>query len=313
MQPFVAFCPHPDPPLVPGTLNFGNSFCLDWDHLTLEPLAHLMAQSSCDYPSIAQASELLTRWVSQHGPSRLRLLFALLPRVRSIIALAAVCANNVSLVHHLDIEFDVGTLCEAHNLVETAARFGHVDVLRLITRLPRFNFVVTTQAIVDASKHGQVAALQFLHDWDGRTGGAWTTRAMDFAAANGHIVVVEWLHMHRTEGCSHWALDGAARNGHLKVVHFLVNHRTEGRVGDALVHAAREGHLKVVQYLLTKSSARQPVQAICAAVEQQRYDVVDTLYQHGGPTYVDDAVAHSKSQGNARVVELLQKVPLTIE
>ncbi len=46
-------------------------------------------------------------------------------------------------------------------------------------------------------------------------------RAMDRAAANGHLEVVRWLHANRTEGCTTSAMDDAAKNGHLEVVQWL--------------------------------------------------------------------------------------------
>ena len=42
--------------------------------------------------------------------------------------------------------------------------------------------------------------------------------AMDWAAENGHMHVVQWLHENRKEGCTTDAMDYAARNGHLDVV-----------------------------------------------------------------------------------------------
>uniref|UniRef100_A0A7S3Y0I1 Uncharacterized protein n=1 Tax=Heterosigma akashiwo TaxID=2829 RepID=A0A7S3Y0I1_HETAK len=55
-----------------------------------------------------------------------------------------------------------------------------------------------------------------------------TTDAMDGAAWNGHLSVVEWLHANRSEGCTTDAMDGAAWNGHLSVVEWLHANRTEG-------------------------------------------------------------------------------------
>jgi hypothetical protein len=44
---------------------------------------------------------------------------------------------------------------------------------------------------------------------------------MDWAAENGHLQVVEWLHENRTEGCTTNAMDSATHNGHLHVVEWL--------------------------------------------------------------------------------------------
>jgi hypothetical protein len=43
----------------------------------------------------------------------------------------------------------------------------------------------------------------------------------DDAAANGHLVVVKWLHANRNEGCTRYAMDRAEANGHLDVVRWL--------------------------------------------------------------------------------------------
>ncbi len=40
--------------------------------------------------------------------------------------------------------------------------------------------------------------------------------------------MVAWLHWNRNEGCTYEAMDRAAQNGHLKVVQFLHTHRREG-------------------------------------------------------------------------------------
>jgi hypothetical protein len=41
---------------------------------------------------------------------------------------------------------------------------------------------------------------------------------MDYAARNGHVDVVKWLHENRTEGCTTNAMDDASYNGHVDVV-----------------------------------------------------------------------------------------------
>jgi hypothetical protein len=51
---------------------------------------------------------------------------------------------------------------------------------------------------------------------------------MNYAASNGHLQVVKWLHEYRTEGCTAKAMDLAARNGYLEVIKWLHENRTEG-------------------------------------------------------------------------------------
>lgn len=54
-----------------------------------------------------------------------------------------------------------------------------------------------------------------------------TTDAMDWAAGNGHLDVVHWLHENRSEGSTTAALDMAAERGHLPTVFWLQLNRTE--------------------------------------------------------------------------------------
>ena len=62
----------------------------------------------------------------------------------------------------------------------------------------------------------------------------FTTDAMDWAALNGHLPMVQWLHQNRTEGCTTDAMDWAAMEGHLHVVQWLHENRTEGCTTDAM-------------------------------------------------------------------------------
>lgn len=55
-----------------------------------------------------------------------------------------------------------------------------------------------------------------------------SVNAMNYAAAEGHLDVVQWLHEHRGEGCTFSAMDGAAADGHLQVVRWLQENRIEG-------------------------------------------------------------------------------------
>jgi len=48
---------------------------------------------------------------------------------------------------------------------------------------------------------------------------------MDFAASNGHLDVVKWLHANRHEGCTQCAIKDAYRNGHFEIVQWLINNR----------------------------------------------------------------------------------------
>ena len=84
---------------------------------------------------------------------------------------------------------------------------------------------------------------------ESRCGGKFDEDVMDWAAKNGHLDVVVWLHENRTEGCSVEAMDWAAKNGHLDVVKWLHENRTEGCSKDAMYWAVGNGHWDVVEWL----------------------------------------------------------------
>jgi hypothetical protein len=63
---------------------------------------------------------------------------------------------------------------------------------------------------------------------------------MDYAAC-GHLEIVKWLHINRTEGCITNAMDYAAQRGHLEIVKWLHINHTEG----CTTNAARHGHLEL--------------------------------------------------------------------
>ncbi|KAF0760318.1 hypothetical protein AaE_003586 [Aphanomyces astaci] len=54
------------------------------------------------------------------------------------------------------------------------------------------------------------------------------TRVWKFAARNGHLPVIQYLHMHQFPGCTSHVMDTAAGNGHLDIVSFLHSFRGEG-------------------------------------------------------------------------------------
>ena len=97
-----------------------------------------------------------------------------------------------------------------------------------------------------AAENGHLDIVVFLHTF--RVQGC-STRAMNLAASNGHLDIVKFLHTFRVEGCTTYAMDNAARNGHLDIVKFLHQFRTEGCSKYAMDFAAYNGHLEIVEFL----------------------------------------------------------------
>ena len=98
----------------------------------------------------------------------------------------------------------------------------------------------------NAARNGHLHVIECLHLI--RSEGC-TVDAMDWASQNGHLHVVKWLHENRSEGCTDYAMDNAARNGHLHVIEWLHLIRSEG-CERAIVYATRNGDFNVVKYLV---------------------------------------------------------------
>ncbi|TMW58636.1 hypothetical protein Poli38472_010195 [Pythium oligandrum] len=117
-------------------------------------------------------------------------------------------------------------------------------------RRRRFDYplraTVSIHAMDEAAVNGHLQVVEYLHEASSE---GCTTRAMGEAAGNGNLHVVKWLHEHRTEGCTTQAMRNAAENGHFEILQFVHECRTEGCTIEAIESAARSGHLEIVQFL----------------------------------------------------------------
>ena len=102
-----------------------------------------------------------------------------------------------------------------------------------------------------AAENGHLEVVKWLHEnKKDCTISQCSPYAMDLAAGNGHLEVVKWLHENRTEGCTTDAFDWAIKNVQLEVVEYLHKNRTEGWTIDTFDWAAKYGHPEVIEYLL---------------------------------------------------------------
>lgn len=74
---------------------------------------------------------------------------------------------------------------------------------------------------------------------------------MNLTAAKGHLDVIQWLHEHRTEGCTEEAVNGAAANGRIHIVRWLLENRSEGFSGNGIHKAAVNCHADMLALLLS--------------------------------------------------------------
>ncbi|EQC25792.1 hypothetical protein SDRG_16340, partial [Saprolegnia diclina VS20] len=88
---------------------------------------------------------------------------------------------------------------------------------------------------------------------------------MASAGSFGHLVVVEILHQHRTEGTTTNAMNWAAATALLEVVHWLPADRSEGCSALAFYYAARNDKMEMLRFLVTLQGTEALQHAFAAA------------------------------------------------
>ncbi|CAK4276684.1 unnamed protein product [Aphanomyces euteiches] len=150
-----------------------------------------------------------------------------------------------------------------------AAQCGHIELVHQFAggRDPEDILL----ALDVAARCGHRECTWFLFQCVGRA----SPNAIDGAAAEGYLDVIEFLHSHG-QPCTENALTKASENGHTSVVAFLIQNRPEGCTPHAIEAAAANGHLHVLQ-LLSQTPAQCTAQALRRAAAAGHSTVVDFL------------------------------------
>ncbi|CAM9603912.1 unnamed protein product, partial [Hapterophycus canaliculatus] len=123
---------------------------------------------------------------------------------------------------------------------------------------------------------------------------AFTTAAVDGAAAKGHLEVIRWLYHHRREGGTSAALEAAAANGHANILDWLTRNMPPGPSDEneaprekrsilypsALDRAAANGHLGVVRWF-HRRDALKGYMYTAAAADDFTYRLMDEAASNG--------------------------------
>lgn len=164
-----------------------------------------------------------------------------------------------------------------------------------------------------AARNGHLCVIKWLHR--NKMEGC-TQDAMDWAAKYGHLEVVEWLHNNRMEGCNTYAMDWAAANGHLEVVEFLHSNRTEGCTRYAMNWAASANHLEIVKWLHFNRTEGFTRDAMNYAAGNGKLDTVKWLY-FNTKVCTKDAIKSATQDGYIEIANWIRhemnKFPVTNE
>ncbi|DBA00045.1 TPA: hypothetical protein N0F65_003711 [Lagenidium giganteum] len=182
-----------------------------------------------------------------------------------------------------------------------AVVLGRLDLVQWIhTHTEGF---VQATAFIEAAHRGHLDIVKYFHEQDFPS----STDVMDVAARQGNLAIVEFLHRHRTEGCTTNAMDDAAEGGHLKVVRFLDTHRAEGCTTSAMDSAARNGYVAVVKYLHENRAEGCTSDAMDLAASMGMLEVVRYLHSHRTEGCTPLAMDLAASNGWLNVVRFLHE------
>ncbi|KAF0686263.1 Aste57867_21869 [Aphanomyces stellatus] len=181
------------------------------------------------------------------------------------------------------------------------AQHGTSLLPRLLCTMPYMHTLVAHAAAFS----GDIAVLHILHDT--RDIASVDGNLIDVAAARGHLLVVEFLHVHGHKGCTDEAMTQAALEGHVDVVAYLATHRTEGCQWNTANRAIIEGcSVEMLSALHDHPFAEFSATTMDNAAAAGRLDLVEFLHAHrpdeGCTTAAMDEAA---AQGRLDIVQFL--------
>ncbi|TYZ52112.1 hypothetical protein PybrP1_003935 [[Pythium] brassicae (nom. inval.)] len=187
--------------------------------------------------------------------------------------------------------------------VNAAAPLGHLHIVQWVyANVP--GDIRSPDAMDRAAHNGFLEVLQLVH---ANPNSGCTASAMNGAAANGHLDIVKWLHANRAEGCTTTAMDSAAASGHLDIVKWLHTNRGEGCTTYAIDRAANSGHLEIVRWLHAHRTEGCTASAMDGAAANGHLDTVKWLHTNRTEGCTVLAMDSAAGNGHLEVVKWLHE------
>ncbi|EFA75342.1 hypothetical protein PPL_11418 [Heterostelium album PN500] len=203
-------------------------------------------------------------------------------------------------------------------LYQTAVKYGHLHIVHYIMRhakpdknnwkLESIIGSPTNRAV--SSLYGNIPIIKWIYqrfvmNGYGNHGDTTNKNLMDYAAINGHLPMLQWLHVNRNEGCTKMAMDLASMNGDLPTVQFLHENRSEGCTSDALNFASENGHFQVVQFLHANRSEGCSTHALDNAAKNGHFKIVQFLHANRSEGCSTLAIDQAAKNGHFKIVKFL--------
>lgn len=222
--------------------------------------------------------------------------------------------------HFETVQWLVTTFPRAGWTLGPAALGGHLEMIKWLHQhanvnsehrleehtsvLQKHYFSVSVEAFKKCNKKCEgieAATWRFL----GRSPTA--TDAMDWAARNNHVDVLEWLNANRSEGCSPAAVNMAAEAGNMEALLWLDEHYSQQWTAAAMDHAARGGKLEVVEWMHRHRREGCSMNAIDWAAKAGHLDVVKWLHKNVSVGCTTNAMDEAARSGILDVVQWLHE------
>lgn len=162
----------------------------------------------------------------------------------------------------------------------------------------------TSYAMDIAAHNGNLEMVEFLH----HAGNSCTKKAITWAASQGHKEVVEFLYENRLSACSPKTVDGAVIGGWVDIAEYLLS-RGESCTNAAAVHAARVGDFDLIVLIFNMvESGIYPEDVVVSASANGCLKILKWMEGEGYETFSEEALAYAKARGQKRVVKYMENL-----
>ncbi|KAH6576059.1 hypothetical protein BASA62_001605 [Batrachochytrium salamandrivorans] len=238
----------------------------------------------------------------------------------------AVIGGHVSIAQVINLHHHQRILLDAAS-VDSALSLGNLQTLWWLFEQHSLDVIKTHRAfrgIADkCAQHGQLHMLKYVC-YHG-IGGSMTHAALDSAAGNGHLNIVQYIHDLLTSeakvttqsdleprvrvsvNATTAAMDDAAANGYLDIIKFLHHNRREGCTTRAMDRSAANGHFQTVMFLHAFRKEGCTRLGLDTAASNGHLNIVQFLHNHRSEGCTFRAMDMAAMHGHLQVLEFLHE------
>ncbi|EFA84635.1 hypothetical protein PPL_01625 [Heterostelium album PN500] len=161
-----------------------------------------------------------------------------------------------------------------YSAIVHAASLGNLPLVKWIDENVAKEDYYVDQAMEAAAKNGRLQVLQWFYSR--YTELSPNPHVMNVAAANGKLEIVKWLHENSNHGCTKIAMN---KSKCLETLRWLHENRTEGFTREA-IDECKYKSVEVIQFLLDNKTEDFTEVAVTNALTNRQFEVFKVLTQH---------------------------------